>query len=209
MPESAPGARFQGVRAPALLLASFLAAACREAPPPPPAAVPASRAPYTVSERGGTPATGPGTRWNRCERIWCLVHDENFFITHFLDGHAGWILHTDERGDVFSPARGPDRQGVPDAKSTALRLCGSHLHPWVLNRGAGAIRHTGFNANLGYGRGHWGSFGTRLEPCCPNGLGWAWLHARTPRQFRFHDTEPYRDNPERGWAKPFQVASGP
>jgi hypothetical protein len=166
-----------------------------------------ARPAYVVSEAGGTAPTGPGERWNRCERIWCLEHGENYFITHFLDGHRGWILHTEELGDVFSPQGGPHRRGFPEAGRTALRLCGAHLHPWSLARGSGAVRHTGFNANLGYGRGHWGTFGTRLEPCCPNGLGWAWLHTRTPRQFRFHDTEDYRANPERGWAKPFQVAA--
>lgn len=191
----------------ALPLVLLLAAACGGSPEPPPAK-PVSRPPaYTVSEHGGTPATGPGDRWNRCERIWCLVHEENFFITHFLTGHPGWVMHTDDRGDVFSPASGPKRRGFPEAKSTSLRLCGNHLHPWVLGRGSAAIRHTGFNANLGYSRGHWNAFGTRLEPCCPNGLGWAWLHTRTPRQFRFHDVEPYRADPERGWAKPFQAVT--
>src|SRR6059036_2306575 len=49
--------------------------------------------PYTVSANGGTPATGPGDRYNHCERIWCLTHKENFFIDHFLRGHVGWIIH--------------------------------------------------------------------------------------------------------------------
>ena len=191
----------------AVLLALGLGS-CSRSPEAPPAAVePPPRPAYTVSETGGTPATGPGARWNRCERIWCLVHEENYFITHFERGHVGWVLHTEDRGDVFSPARGNARQGFPEAKSTALRLCGSHLHPWLLG-GSGAVRHTGFNGNLGYGRPHWGAFGTRLEPCCLNGLGWGWMHTRTPRQFRFHDVEAYRASPEIGWAKPFQVAAG-
>ena len=191
----------------AVLLALGLCSCSRSSEAPPAAVEPPPRPAYTVSAAGGTPATGPGTRWNRCERIWCLVHEENYFITHFEHGHVGWILHTEERGDVFSPARGTARQGFPEAKSTALRLCGHHLHPWLVG-GSGAVRHTGFNANLGYGRSHWGAFGTRLEPCCLNGLGWAWMHTRTPRQFRFHDVEAYRASPEIGWAKPFQVASG-
>src|SRR4029079_16900913 len=111
-------------------------ASCSRSPEAPlPAA--AARPAYTVSESGGTPATGPGTRWHRCERIWCLAHREDHFITHFETGHAGWILHTEERGDVFSPISGPQREGFPEAKSTVLRLCGSHLHPWLLGgRGA-------------------------------------------------------------------------
>ena len=158
-----------------------------------------------VTERGGTPPTGPGDRRNRCERIWCNVHGENFFVTHYLEGHSGWILHTDDVGDVFSPARGSQRQGYPQAKRTALRLCGKHLHPWMLGRGAGAIRHTGFNRALGYGRSHWSSFGTRLEPCCPNGLGWGWLHTSSGRQFRLHDVAAFRENPDLGWSKPVQA----
>jgi hypothetical protein len=189
-----------------VLLLGLGLVSCSRSPETPPAPAP-PRPAYTVSESGGTPATGPGSRWNRCERIWCLVHKENYFITHFETGHLGWILHTEDRGDVFSPASGAERRGFPDAKSTTLRLCGRHLHPWLLG-GSGAVRHTGFNANLGYSRSHWGAFGTRLEPCCLNGLGWAWLHTRTPRQFRFHDVEAYRASPEIGWAKPFQVASG-
>src|SRR5262245_51687418 len=40
---------------------------------------PAKEPVYSVSARGGTPATGPGERFNHCERIWCTVHGENFF----------------------------------------------------------------------------------------------------------------------------------
>jgi hypothetical protein len=169
------------------------------------AAVPDPVAPgqpaWVVGELVGSPATGPGTRWNRCERVWCLVHEENYFVAHFLEGHRGWILHTEDRGDVFSPASGPDRRGFPTAKLTAIRLCGQHLHPWMLGRGSGAIRHTGFNRTLGYGRGHWGSYGTRLEPCCLNGVGWAWLHTSAGRRFPFHDVEAYRSDPGRGWSR--------
>jgi hypothetical protein len=190
---------------------TLLASACAGEPPapaPPPAA-PAS-APYPVSAQGGTPATGPGGRYNRCERVFCLVHGENFFVDHFAARHVGWIVHDDERGDVFVARQRSGGPGFPNAKRTALRLCGSHLHPWLLGGGgSGPIRHTGFNRALGYGKGHWGAYGTRLDPCCPNGLGWGYLHAASGRQFRFHDTQPFRDHPERGWSRPFvaRVAS--
>ena len=50
---------------------------------------PAAPGPYAVSPQGGTPASGPGARYNHCERIWCLVHGENYFIDHYLKGHEG------------------------------------------------------------------------------------------------------------------------
>jgi hypothetical protein len=156
----------------------------------------------------GTPKTGPGARFNACERIWCLEHGSNFALSHFLEGHVGWILHDDAHGDVFSPRGRAGGPQLPDARTAMLRLCGAHVHPWILERGKGAIRRGGWNAALGYGRKHFTAYGTRLEPCCTNGLGWGFLHASTPAQFRFHDVKLYREAPGIGWQNPHRPASG-
>jgi len=161
-----------------------------------------------VSARGGTPATGPGLRYNSCERIWCLTHGENFFIDHFLTGHVGWIIHDDVRGDVFVPRGRTQGPEFADARVTALLLCGRHVHPYLLGKWGGPIRHTGYNHTLGYSRSHFMSDGTRLDPCCINGLGHGYLHSRAGRQFRFHDLEEYREHPEQGWQKPFVARAG-
>jgi hypothetical protein len=171
---------------------------------PPPAPAAASRpAPYAVSPSGGTPATGPGERFNDCERIWCLEHRENFFVDHFLSGHTGWILHDARRGDVFVARHRTEGPAFPDAKDAAVLLCGRHAHPYFLGGSRGPVRHTGFNRTLGYGRDHFDAYGTRLDPCCVNGLGWGFLHSSTPRRFAFHDLAPFRDHPEVGWQRPF------
>lgn len=179
----------------------------------PVAALPARADPlpaYPVSPRGGTPASGPGGRYNHCERIWCIEHQENFFIDHFLSGHEGYVLHDESVGDVFAPRLRDTGPPLPHANRAALRLCGKHAHPWLLGRGGGPIRHTGFNRNLGFSRAHFDAYGTRLEPCCVNGLGSAYVHSRNGRLFPFHDVSYYRAHPEWGWSRPFKArpASG-
>ena len=183
-------------------------AGCGEEPRPgaaaPAAPVAAPRpAPYPVSPSGGTPATGPGDRFNDCERIWCLTHHENYFVDHFLQGHTGWVLHDARRGDVFVPRYRTEGPEFHDAGAAALRFCGSHVHPYFLGVAGGPVRHTGFNRALGYGRDHFSSYGTRLDPCCINGLGWGFLHSSTPHRFPFHDLARYLDHPETGWQRPF------
>jgi hypothetical protein len=168
---------------------------------------PTTSRPYPVSPRGGTPAIGPGDKYNACERIWCLAHGENFFVDHFLTGHEGWVIHDDGHGDVFVPRHRSGGLPFPHAAPPALLFCGQHAHPFLLGRGAGPIKLTGYNRALGYGREHFARYGTRLEPCCINGLGWSFLHSKAGRQFRFHDTAEYRENPEIGWAKPFPAKS--
>ncbi len=208
----------QGTRAlpvTALLLLAALAGSCRGehaafAPPDEASRVApsASSSAYPISERGGTPATGPGGRYNRCERIWCSVHGENFFVDHFLDGHLGWILHDEVRGDLFVVRHRTGGPNLDHANASVLVLCGRHVHPWLLDIGGGRpIRHTGFNHALGYGRGHFLEFGTRLEPCCINGLGSAYVHSSAGKRFPFHDTARFRADPATGWQRPFPARS--
>jgi hypothetical protein len=189
-----------------LLMAALAAAGCgggaTTGTQSPPAAEKRASS-YPVTPSGGTPATGPGNRYNDCERIYCLVHGENFFVDHFLTGHVGWVLHDRRRGDVFVPRHRTEGPEFPDAGGAALLLCGSHVHPYFLGPGGGPVRHTGFNRALGYGREHFAAYGTLLDPCCVNGLGWGFLHAAAPRRFAFHDLAPYRDHPEIGWHRPF------
>ncbi len=172
-------------------------------PPAAPQAGPQSPA-YTVSPRGGTPATGPGDRYNHCERIWCLVHGENFFVDHFLSGHDGWILHDGASGDVYVPAGRSGGPKFPGARSTLLRLCGLHVHPFLIGTGIAPVRGGYYADSVGYSRAHWRQFGTQLDPCCINGMGWDYIHSTgVGRFFRFHDLDDYRAHPERGWQKPF------
>lgn len=146
------------------------------------------------------PATGPGERYNACERIWCLTHEANFPLDHFLDSrHDGWVLHDEVRGDVFVPRRRDRSPGFPEAALSALNLCGKHVHPWLLGRRSGAFKKTGYNLRLGYSRGHFSGFGTRFEPCCVSGQAWAFLHSAAPLQFRFADLEIYRNGTATGW----------
>ena len=168
-----------------------------------PAAPPTAPA-VVVSDRGGTPAIGPGTMYNACERIWCMEHGENYAFDHFEKSHVGWIVHDDAHGDVFVP-RG--RTGGPEfvgARRAALRLCGRHVHPFLLAKSPVPIRDRGFRVALGYDRGHFHGYGIRLEPCCVNGQGWGYLHAPTPRQFRFDDVATYRGT-SLGWQRPFSA----
>lgn len=157
--------------------------------------------PYKVSARGGLPASGPTGRYNHCERIWCMTHGENFFIDHFVTGHVGWILHDEAAGDVFVPKWRAGGPTFPGARAYALRLCGAHLHPYIL--GSGPVRGGMYTVSVGYGRAHFQQYGTCLDPCCLNGLGWDYIHSTGGRFFRFHDLDDYRANPERGWQKPF------
>ncbi len=190
----------------ALVSLALLAAGCGKEPPPVPAAPAAAAprpAPYPVSASGGTPATGPGDRYNDCERIWCLTHRENYFVDHFLEGHVGWVIHDARRGDVFVPRYRTDGPEFHDAGRAALRFCGRHVHPFLFGVAGGPVRHTGYNRTLGYGRDHFATYGTRLDPCCINGLGWAFLHSSTPGRFPFHDLAPYKEHPESGWQRPF------
>jgi hypothetical protein len=189
----------------AILLTLFLWGCGGNPPPAPPRPEPPPPTPaYPISVHGGTPATGPGERFNHCERIWCTLHEENFFIDHFAENHMGYVLHDAALGDVFVLRW---RTGGPDlsrAGRAALFLCGRHVHPWVAAKHGGtSVRHTGFNPTLGYDRAHFQRFGTRLDPCCVNGLGHRFLHSDLGKQFRFHDLAEYRAHPEIGWQKPF------
>lgn len=185
-----------------LALGALLSGCGGESPPPvlPPTV---DRPAAVADDDGGTPAAGPGTLFNACERIWCMTHRKNYFVDHFETGHVGWILHDDGHGDVFVPKGRTEGPAFPKAKPAALRLCGRHVHPWMLGRG-GAVKRTGYQVALGYDRGHYGAYGTRLDPCCINGLGWGYLHAASPRQFRITDTATYREAPGVGWQRPFR-----
>jgi len=176
-----------------------------EAAPRAPASAAAEVSPgYPISTQGGTPATGPGERYNHCERIWCLEHGENFFIDHFLVAHIGYVFHDPGRGDVYAPRFRSGGPAFPKARQAALFLCGSHVHPWVLGRSGGTpVRHTGYNRTLGYGRDHFHAYGTRLDPCCINGLGSGYVHTQTGKTFHFQDLAEFRAHPEIGWQKPF------
>lgn len=192
-----------------------LAVACGDGPtegrsgPAPEAAPPValSEPAYRVSPQGGTPATGPGARYNLCERIWCLLHSENFFIDHFETGHVGQILHDEDYGDVFVPqlASG-ETPHYRRASRARLTLCGEHVHPYLAgDSGRIALHDRGYHAGLGYDRAHFRTHGIRLNPCCVNGLGSGFLHSREGRNFRFHDVAYFRSNPEWGWQRPFQA----
>ena len=133
-----------------------------------------------------------------------MLHRENFAIDHFLRGHIGWILHDDGMGDVFVPRGRDGGPAFPRANHTVLRLCGAHVHPYSLGRNGGPVRDGMYTYGLGYGRTHFRQYGTRLEPCCINGVGWDFIHAGG-RFFRFHDLQEYREHPERGWQAPFRA----
>ena len=197
------GGHIRGVR---MLLVVGLALACssgcsRPVEPEPPPAVRKTDSP------AGAPKLGPGERFNACERIWCIRHEANFALDHFDADHVGWIVHDDAHGDVFAPRGRTDGPPMPHAHTAMLRLCGRHVHPWILERRKGPLRKGGWNAGLGYGRGHFQAYGTRLEPCCANGLGWGFLHAASPDQFRLRDVSLFREAPGIGWQKPYRTAS--
>jgi hypothetical protein len=190
----------------ALLLAGCKGGRASDAPPPKDS-FPEIGA-YPISPTGGTPKSGPGNRFNHCERIWCLTHKENYFVDHFLKDHVGWIMHDELAGDVFAPRFRTEGPEFPNAWPTALRLCGKHVHPYVLGKGGGPVRFVGYNGTLGYPRSHFSSYGTRIDPCCTNGMGSAYIHARRAKGFRFHDTAAFRDSVQ-GWQKPFAAREKP
>jgi hypothetical protein len=130
-----------------------------------------------------------------------MRHGENFFIDHFASGHVGWILHDTAAGDVFVPKWREGGPTFPGARAYALRLCGDHLHPHIL--GSGPVKAGMYSPSVGYSRAHFRLYGTSLDTCCLNGLGWDYIHSTGGRYFRFHDLDDYKANPERGWQKPF------
>ncbi len=193
----------------ALILPAALASSCGKEAPRPPAetairldSAPAQD-PYPISDRGGTPTTGPEERYNRCERIWCLTHRENFFLDHFLQEHVGWILHDDGHGDVFVPRWRKSGPEFPWAGRSMLQLCGRHAHPHVLGRPGGPVKSGGFSRSLGLDRAHYNAYGTRLDPCCVNPIGWSFIHSTAGLMFRFPTREEMAELPAQGWQKPF------
>lgn len=187
------------MRAASIVSLALLLSGCSSPPETP--VRPEEPAPPALRADGGMPKTGPGARYNACERIWCLKHEGNFALSHFFPSHDGWTIHDEALGDVFVP-RGWDKgPGFPEAGRATLNFCGAHVHPWTLGSG-GALKKTGFNLRLGYTRAHFGKYGTRFEPCCVSGQAWAFLHSAAPRQFRFADLELYRDGTATGWQAP-------
>jgi len=183
-----------------LVLAALVAAACGGEPPAPkPAASAPAPPPLVVDAQGGTDKRGPGDLYNACERVWCLTHERNYDLDHYLKGHIGWILHDDAHGDVYVPRERPAGTGFPHARPAVLRLCGQHLHPAFL--GGGAIKKPGYNVALGYGRSHFGTYGTRVPPCCLNAQGWGFLHASVPKEYRFGDRTSVQEMELSGWQK--------
>lgn len=161
-----------------------------------------------VDANGGTGKRGPGGLYNACERIWCLVHERNFDLDHFLNGHTGWILHEEGSGDIFVPRHRDSGPAFPKARANVLLLCGKHIHPYWLGAGSGPLRKTGYNVALGYGRAHFESYGTRLTPCCLNAEGWGFLHASAPREYRFGDRTKLEEMAGSGWQKAFPARTG-
>ena len=60
-----------------------------------------------------------------------------------------------------------------------------------------------YTYSLGYDRAHFRAYGTRLDPCCINGLGSDFIHSTDGRHARFSDLEEYRKHPVIGWQKPY------
>ena len=179
----------------------LLAASCgTEAPPAPGARSPVpTPPPLVVDADGGTGKRGPGDLYNACERIWCLIHEKNYDLDHYLKGHVGWVLHDDGHGDVFVPRERPTGTAFPRARGAVLRLCGQHLHPHFLN--TGPLKKPGYNVALTYGRSHFATYGTRVPPCCLNPQGWGFLHASVPREYRFGDRRSVEEMGLSGWQK--------
>ena len=180
--------------------AASLALACggdrpalRSAPPPPVAPA------IEVDTDGGTPRRGPGDLFNACERIWCSRHARNYALDHFEAGHIGWILHDDGHGDVFVPTDRSSGPAFPRARTNVVRLCGRHLHPYWI--GGGPLRKTGWSVALGYDRAHFHKYGARVPPCCLNAQAWGFLHAATPREYRFGDRTAVAEMAGSGWQK--------
>jgi hypothetical protein len=172
-------------------------------------AVPSSAPRQEIDAQGGTGKRGPGEIYNACERIWCLTHERNFDLQHFVTGHVGWILHDDGSGDVFVPKHRTGGSAFPHARLNVLALCGSHVHPYWLGASAGPVTKTGYNAALGYDRAHFRSYGTRMMPCCVNAEAWAFLHASAPREFRFGDRQTLEEMAGSGWQKAFPTVEVP
>jgi hypothetical protein len=192
-----------------ILLASALAVACSS--PPPAIPLPAPVAPrLDVDAAGGTPKRGPGDLYNACERVWCLTHERNYDLTHFLDGHDGWILHDEGHGDVFVPRHRTTGPAFPHARDNVLSLCGKHVHPYWLGKKLAPVTRGGYNVALGYNRAHYARFGTRIPPCCLNEQGWGFLHASAPREYRFGDRTTSAEMAGSGWQKAFPAqTAGP
>ncbi len=196
------------IRTAIILVSLAVIPACSEGTPHVAPATAPSAPPQVVDARGGTAKRGPGELFNGCERIWCLTHERNYDLTHFLDGHVGWILHDDAGGDVFVPKHRTSGPAFPHARSNVLALCGKHIHPYWLGANSGPLTKTGFNAGLGYDRGHFRAYGTRLAPCCVNAEAWGFLHASAPREYRFGDRQAAGELAGSGWQKAIAVASG-
>lgn len=180
---------------------SIVAAACgarTQQTPAPPTPVPRVAA-VAVDADGGAPKSGPGDRYNACDRIWCPLHGKNYPLDHFLRGHVGWIVHDDAHGDVFVPRTRGVGFGFPHARRNVLRLCGRHVHPYFLGPRGGPVTKTGWNAALGYSRAHFRAYGTRIPACCLNEEAWGFLHAAVPREYRFGDRTSSLEMAGGGW----------
>jgi hypothetical protein len=189
---------------------TLLASCAGDAPDAPSKVKPLPAAPrQEVDASGGTAKRGPGELYNACERIWCLTHERNFDLDHFLTGHVGWILHDDGSGDVFVPTNRNGGPAFPHARLNVLALCGRHIHPYWLGPRSGPVTKTGFNAALGYDRAHFARYGTRIVPCCINAEAWGFLHASAPREYRFGDPQALREVMGSGWQKAFPAAGAP
>ena len=169
----------------------------------PPAETPPAAPRQDVDAQGGTGKRGPGGLYNACERIWCLTHERNFDLDHFLQGHVGWILHDDGSGDVFVPKHRGEGPGFPRARLNVLALCGRHVHPYWLGPRSGPITKPGYNSALEYDRAHFRAYGTRLTPAFVNAEAWGFLHASAPRQYRFGDRQAAAEMTGSGWQKAF------
>ena len=156
-----------------------------------------------VDAAGGTGKRGPGELFNACERIWCLTHERNFDLDHFVTGHVGWILHDEGAGDVFVPKYRTSGPAFPHARLNVLALCGKHVHPYWLGSHSGPLTKTGFNVALGYDRAHFRAYGTRVTPAYLNAEAWGFLHASAPREYRFGDRTAAGEMAGSGWQKAF------
>jgi hypothetical protein len=185
------------------LLITILAATAPGCGAPRPAALPdpPPAARVEVDPSGGTPRRGPGDLYNACERIWCLTHERNFDLSHYTEGHNGWILHDDAHGDVFVPRYRTAGPAFPHARDNVLTLCGRHVHPYWLGKKPAPVTRTGYNVALGYDRAHFRRYGTRVPPCCLNEQGWGFLHASSPRGYRFGDLTTSAEMAGSGWQK--------
>jgi hypothetical protein len=187
-----------------IIVLTFAAAGCGGSSSHTPAPVAPPAAPHLdVDAAGGTAKTGPGETYNSCERIWCLTHERNYDLTHFLTGHVGWILHDDVSGDVFVPKNRTAGPAFPHARVNVLALCGKHVHPYWLGAHDGPVTKTGYNAGLGYDRAHFVAYGTRLAPANLNAEAWGFLHAAAPREYRFGDRTAVAEMAGSGWQKAF------